>query len=182
MNDMKEYTAEVMRRAESKQRTRKSTALQVASLCASFVLLIAVLALLPKVLPDGGRLPETDDSLPEAVDGLDHAEIVSASVGVMYSGDGTYETGVDNACVIKDESVLRGLGELIEAVQAESEQSVLTGSEIATGEKLLVITLTRPDGSTASYRLSERRLTNEEAGISYEISAEVFNEFMKLIG
>ena len=186
MQELNEYTAEVMRRAEGMKRARKNSLVKTVSLCAPLVLITFAAALiLPKLLPNGAVMPDSDEALPETIEA---SAVVSAALiqqdaitdSVEAPDSPVDEMIQEGGAVMTDADSIDALLALIEEIEREGLPSHESGYVIASHEESAIITLTRSDGSTVSYTLSRERLTNAETGESFEITAEQYARFMEL--
>lgn len=183
MKELNEYTAEVMRRAEEKNRARKNALVKAVSLCAPLVLItVGAALLLPRLLPFGSAAP---DSMPP--EELEAGTVVSAALiqpnGIAGPVDEDLpvdEHTQDSGSVITDASAIDEIAALIAKIGCEGRPCPESDSAVAFPEESAIITLTHADGSTESYTLYKNRLKNNDTGESFEITAEQYARLAEL--
>ena len=179
MKELSEYTAEVMRRADGKKRSRRRAAAKALSLGVPLAFAAAALILLPGLKPDTpleAALPtfETSDAAPAEpaaievfVEPMDRAD--SLNYGPGKSGD-------------SEPTEAAASKEAIAAIIA----SVTEGEELGVTETLLggegyLITVKCEDGSTVRYALEALTLTDLDRGIGFRVSEEQYETLLGLI-
>lgn len=180
MKEISEYTSEVLRRAEEKNRTRRRNIGTAISFCVPFALLSAAAVF---VLP---RLGLTTDSMPGAAalpeDAESHyvdSDSISAEPGqaAIYASIESLdeEQGGEASLVCGEPDKLAALIESIESAEADppADESFCRGWRI---------TLTDAEGNISSYLLTELRLRNNVTGAEYALTAEQYERLLELIG
>ena len=178
MKEISEYTAEVMRRADGKKRSRRRAAAKALSLGVPLAFAAAALILLPGLKPDTpleAALPtfETSDAAPA------EPAAIEVFVEPMDRADTLNYGPAKDA---KNEPIEAASKEAIAAIIG----SVIEGEEIrvtdmSIGGEGYLITVKGADGSTVRYALTSLALTDLDRGIGFRVSEEQYETLLGLI-